>query len=604
MLSQNIRNIIAGAIEQDRDLTDVASLFIHAANECENEQDRETLKVIGGSLSMGYNADEKKYLPHITWSDGRRSFAIEDIDEKAIEVLKDSIPLLPCGWMRAQLSGIMWSVEHSYQYGKTAVLDYIRQFQKRFDAVNWLICFEMIQCAFNIARELGGKSNEFVKVVEAIDSAICKLDGQDPLFLSLSLIELVFPFCDTKIVEAYLQIVEKIFERNRTKSDRNDFIIERAFNIQQKLLKYLKKDSSMRCEQIKMARFYESLASEIDRNDYRNAHMAIHYLEKAIQLYDRKHDQGEILRLRKQIEVFQQAAYGNMQPISFQYDASEICKWIDELFEGLSTQEMIVQIAFLTQIHQVSEIKAKVAERQSQFVFTGMLPRALVDCNNRVVEKLDPLDWNDPEKDQALLFKHMVAFVNEDFALGEAFSLNYAWNILRREKNISEENLDFLTYNNPIIPENRADIIRMGIYMGLNGNLYAALHLLLPQVENIFRHLVCMCGDTVTYLKEDGTEEYKPLSQLFRSKLLQECYDKNMIFAFQSIMDEKAGSNLRNLIAHGLIEPDYGNSGIALCFLFRLVRLLCMYSTSAWDILKKLRLKEENKTQEMLKSEG
>ena len=140
--------------------------------------------------------------------------------------------------------------------------------------------------------------------------------------------------------------------------------------------------------------------------------------------------------------------------------------------------------------------------------------------------------------------------------------------------------------------------------MGLNGNLYAALHLLLPQVENIFRHLVCMCGDTVTYLKEDGTEEYKPLSQLFRSKLLQECYDKNMIFAFQSIMDEKAGSNLRNLIAHGLIEPDYGNSGIALCFLFRLVRLLCMYSTSAWDILKKLRLKEENKTQEMLKSEG
>lgn len=74
-------------------------------------------------------------------------------------------------------------------------------------------------------------------------------------------------------------------------------------------------------------------SEESVRNDYRNVHMAIYYLEKAIQLYDRKHDQGEILRLRKQIEVFQQAAYGNMQPISFQYDASEICRWIDELFE-------------------------------------------------------------------------------------------------------------------------------------------------------------------------------------------------------------------------------------------------------------------------------
>ena len=604
MFSQNVRNIIAGAIEQGRDSPDVASLLIHAANECENEQDSEALKIIGGSLSMGYNADEKKYLPYITWYDGRRSFAIEDIDEKAIKVLKDSIPLLPSGWMRAQLSGILWSVEHSYQYGKMAVLDYIQQFQKRFDAVNWVKCFEDIRCAFNISRELGEKNNEFQKTLETINSAIFRLNGQDPLFLSLNLIKLVFSFCDTKTVEAYLRFVEKIIERNRIKADKNDLIIENAFNIQQRLLKYLKKNSFIRYEQIKMARFYEALASEIDRNDYRNAHIAIHYLGNAISLYDKKRDQDEVLRLRKQIEALQPTAYGNMQPISFQYDASEICKGIDELLKGLSTQEMIVQIAFLTRIHQVNEIKAKVIERQKQFVFTGMVSRASVDCNNRVVEKLEPLDWNDPEKDQDLLFKHMVALANEDFVLGEAFSLNYAWNILRREKTISEEDLDFLIDNNPIIPEKRADIIKMGIYTGINGNLYAALHLLLPQVEHIFRNLVDMCGDTVTYLKEDGIEEYKPLSQLFRSKILQECYDENIIFEFQSIMDEKAGSNLRNLIAHGLLEPDSWNSGVALCFLFRVIRLLCMYSTSAWDILKKLRSKEENKTEEMLKSEG
>lgn len=604
MLSQNVRNIIAGAVEQDIDSPDVASLLIHAANECENKQDCEALKIIGGSLSMGYNADKKKYLPYITWYDGRRSFAIEDIDEKAIEVLKDSIPLLPSGWMRAQLSGILWSVEHSYQYGKTAVLNYIQQFEKRFDAVNWVKCFEDIQCAFNISRELGDKSNEFQKTLKTIDSAIFRLNGQDPLFLSLNLIKLVFPFSDTQIVGNYLRIVEKVIERNRIKADKNDFIIEHAFALQQKLLKHLKRDSAIKAEKIKMAQFYESLASEIDRNDYRNAHMAIHYLEKAISLYDKKRDRNEVLRLRKKIEALQPTAYGNMQSISFQCDASEICRWIDELMKGLSTQEMIVQIAFLTQIHQVNEIKAKVIEKQKQFVFTGMFSRALVDCNNRVVEKLEPLDWNDPEKDQDLLFKHMAAFVSEGYALGEALSLNYAWNILRYDKKIAEEDLEFLVDNNPIIPENRADIIKMGIYTGINGNLYAALHLLLPQVEHIFRNLVDMCGDTVTYLKEDGIEEYKPLSQLFRSKILQECYDENIIFEFQSIMDEKAGSNLRNLIAHGLLEPDSGNSGVALCFLFRVIRLLCMYSTSAWDILKKLRSKEESKTEEMPKSEG
>lgn len=109
--------------------------------------------------------------------------------------------------------------------------------------------------------------------------------------------ELVFPFSDIKIVEDYLRIVDKIIESNKIKADKSDFIIEHAFDLQQKLLKCLKRDSAIKAEKIKMAQFYESLASGIDRN----IHMAIHYLEKAISLYDKKRDRKEVLRLRKQI---------------------------------------------------------------------------------------------------------------------------------------------------------------------------------------------------------------------------------------------------------------------------------------------------------------
>ena len=59
------------------------------------------------------------------------------------------------------------------------------------------------------------------------------------------------------------------------------------------------------------------------------------------------------------------------------------------------------------------------------------------------------------------------------------------------------------------------------------------------------------------------------------------------------MMDEKVGSNLRNLYAHGLLEPDSGNSGTALCFLCLLVRLLCMYSKSAWEIIEKFEQNEQ-----------
>ena len=114
------------------------------------------------------------------------------------------------------------------------------------------------------------------------------------------------------------------------------------------------------------------------------------------------------------------------------------------------------------------------------------------------------------------------------------------------------------------------------------------MHILLPQSENIFRNLVKICGDTVTYLKDDGTESYKPLSALLGSEKLGECYSEDIIFTFRSIMDEPIGENLRKLNAHGLLETQRGNSMSAVCFLCLLIKLLVMYSPKAQPILKKL----------------
>ena len=124
--------------------------------------------------------------------------------------------------------------------------------------------------------------------------------------------------------------------------------------------------------------------------------------------------------------------------------------------------------------------------------------------------------------------------------------------------------------------------------MGLSGNLYAAMHILLPQTEHIFRNLVKMCGDTVTFLKPDGTEDIKLLSQLFKSEKLHECYSEDVIFTFQSIMDVPIGENLRNLTAHGILEPHMGNSIKSLCFLCLLIKFLSWYSPVALPIMKKL----------------
>ena len=144
-----------------------------------------------------------------------------------------------------------------------------------------------------------------------------------------------------------------------------------------------------------------------------------------------------------------------------------------------------------------------------------------------------------------------------------------AYQFLKKHTPIKENDLDFLVQNNAIILENRAEIIKQGLCFGLNENLYAAMHILQPQTEKLFRNLVKLCEDTVIFLNEDGTEKYKPLSSLFKSEKLLDCYNNIIIFTFNSMMDDPTGEKFRNLIGHGLLEPELGNSSLSLCFLKR-----------------------------------
>ena len=327
----------------------VLSQLKDAAEKASNEQDKAALTIIGGALSLGYNHSECNYRPLIQLSDGHRSYAMEDIDSGAIEILKEAVNVISPDWMRAQLSDIIWIQTSDHSYAECATREYISVFENVFDAENWVGCFEAIQHAYDISIRLGKKSTSFLQVRENLDETIC---------------------------------------------------------------------------------------------------------------------------------------------------------------------------------------------------------------------------------------------------------LQFAYGFVKNAGQVSLDDLSFLTEKNAVIPSGRNEIIKFGLYLGLSGKLYAAMHILLPQMEHIIRNLVALCGDTVSFIK-DGCEEYKPLSQLFKSDKLHECYDEDIIFTFQSIMDERAGANLRNINAHGLMGPSIGNGGATLCFLSLIIKFLSLYSVEANRIMKKLSSKrKEIETQE------
>ena len=109
-----------------------------AAEKASDEQDKSALTIIGGALSLGYNHSECNYRPLIQLSDGHRSYAMEDIDSGAIEILKEAVNVISQDWMRAQLSDIIWIQTSDHSYAECATREYISVFENVFDEGHWV----------------------------------------------------------------------------------------------------------------------------------------------------------------------------------------------------------------------------------------------------------------------------------------------------------------------------------------------------------------------------------------------------------------------------------------------------------------------------------
>lgn len=134
--------------------------------------------------------------------------------------------------------------------------------------------------------------------------------------------------------------------------------------------------------------------------------------------------------------------------------------------------------------------------------------------------------------------------------------------------------------------EAREHIFQSALRMFLNGEFYEAMHILAPQVENLFRNIAKEVGGLTVTLKDDGSSMEKVLSSILSLPELLDCYDNDILFTFRGLLNEQAGANIRNEIAHGIISEYACSTGVCLYFGVAVIKLLSLTSVSCYQILK------------------
>lgn len=277
--------------------------------------------------------------------------------------------------------------------------------------------------------------------MSAIHNAIIALNGSDPLFLSISLIELVVTDATAPELNQYLQCANNLVKKNICESNDNYHLAEETFSIQESILKHLQNKKEIQKAKIVLAEYFVVQTKKLDASkDYLRAVMLA---KKACTLYNGI-DSNRLLELRAWLEKLQEKSVQNMQPVVNPYDTTHINEQIDDLFLDLTIEEAIVQLGRITQIYHLDDIRSKVIQEQQQFVFKSLFGSCLLNTKGQTIRELAPLDREDPDSDKDLLFKHMVHYVSKQRSLESGTVLRYAIYVLKKIGTVSIDNLNFL----------------------------------------------------------------------------------------------------------------------------------------------------------------
>jgi len=413
---------------------------------------------------------------------------------------------------------------------------------------------------------------------EFIDTRAASTEG----FFALRVMELFFEqkYFDVSVI---LKVLDDLIEKN------NDNIakVEQAYELKEECLFKLQRKEEATQNNILLADYYIKFAEKIFQKDIQGALRAVNFFQKGIILYRNNGEPEKAETTHKRLVEIQREIPKIMVPFSIELDIKGVVDNLKVNMEGLSFEECVIRLTQMFVFEKQEDIKKRVIEEFKDNPISHLFGKSLINAQGQTVLVLPPLDIHDPEKNPKLMELHMYQNALEKQKVTGDIWMKNALLIIRDKFVMNKSMVEFLVKDNPIIPDGRERIFQSGLYMFLNGDYYEALHILAPQVENLFRNIAREVGGLTVTLENDGSSMEKVLSSIFSLPELLDCYDNDILFTFRGLLNEQSGANIRNEIAHGIISEYACSTGVCLYFGVAVIKLLSLTSSSCYQILKK-----------------
>lgn len=233
---------------------------------------------------------------------------------------------------------------------------------------------------------------------------------------------------------------------------------------------------------------------------------------------------------------------------------------------GKSAQDALLAFVHLCNGANVEELRNSALERIRQFPLQSLFAATVISRDGRVIAKRPAMSLGaeETEDDEIAIRAEMIRDYGILVSLVVQGDILPALEVLLLEHRLREVDFIALARSSPIVPKDRAVLFGKALFAGYERNFVTALHLLVPQMEHLVRVHLKQAGATTTNIDKDGIQNENGMSTLMELPETVQVFGKDLAFELSSLFCDAFGPNLRNELAHGLLDEDVFNTPFAI----------------------------------------
>lgn len=551
----------------------------HKANEEHKVTNEEIYSLLGAASSMYINLGSKTapLSPGFVFQNGR-SAIIDDFSESQIEFFCNWMDVINDPELKSRLADICWQRKSDYKIALITIDEYLLSADRllSIDNTSWIYSEKRIERALTVAVSLGIENAPFKKVTQYIESLLTKKGWIDLSFFSLQLMRLLQKY-RVGDVERYTQFC--INSATYLESQSEFYRARHYWDMARQWCNVSKNENLQKRMQIRIAMTHE-LEADYSLNLSNPQYMVVvSHLENAVQAYRRIGGMQDVIeRIHQKMLEYEVKVKEELKEFQTSIDIRDAVETSRNLVKGQTLDKSIKILALCISSPNVDELRKRVIEYFQEFPLQFLFSKQNINDKGKVTGKVPAMEVNGDESENEGAIQ---AEMYHQSRISQSLSVASFIQPIRLQINLDNPNIheyDFagLVNNNPFIPEGREVIFARGLFEGLKGDFLLSTSLLIPQLENSIRFMFERNGVITSSLDQNGIQKELSLNDLFDKPEAKKIFGNDLLFDLRGLLSENLGSNLRNLVSHGLIDHDLFYSSESAYLWWLTIRLLVL----------------------------